>query len=881
MRPLSNLFLAALIFASGCGRQIVEFGSDNDASVDAPPISDRPVITATMPSSGAMGVALNTLVTATFSKQMDAGTLTTATFTLRQGTTVLTGPVTMDATGTTATLTPAAPLEAGLVYTATVTTGATDTDGLTLAASRSWMFSAASNALAPTVTSTMPTSGATNVAVAVSPTATFSKAMNAATITTTTFTLAQGATPIAGAVTLNGATNTATFNPTVDLTAGLVYTARITTGALDTGGLALAADHIWMFTAGTNQALPPMVSSTTPLAGAMNVAAAVSPTATFNQTMNPTTINTTTFTLTQAGTPVTGVVTLNGAGTIATFNPDADLTPGLVYVATITTGAQGTNGVALATNVSWMFTTAPPPTVTSTTPANGATGVAASVSPTATFNQTMNPTTINTTTFTLTQAGTPVTGVVTLNGAGTTATFNPTANLTAGLIYTATITTGAQGTNGVALTTSVSWMFTTALPAPTVTSTTPANGATGVALNTSPTATFSQTMNPTTINTTTFTLRQAGTPIAGVVSLNGAGTTATFNPTANLTAGLVYTATITTGAQGTNGVALATNFVWTFTALGGGAAPTVTSTTPLTGATNVALTVSPTATFSQAMNPATINTTTFTLTQAGNPIAGVVTLDGAGTTATFNPTMDLTAGLVYTATITTGAQSTNGFALATSRVWTFSTSACAVAPVALGVAGDFAVLAGSTVTNTGLTVITGDVGVYAGTAITGFGPGVVNGDQYAGIAPADTAQANLTTAYNDAAGRTLCVVSVAGNLGGMTLPPGLFKSTSFLEVSSGDLVLDAQGDPDAVWIFQVASGLTVFSNQRVLIIGGGSAANVFWQVGSSAVMETDSVMVGTIMADQSISFATRAALSGRALARIGAVTLDAASIVIP
>jgi hypothetical protein len=424
-------------------------------------------------------------------------------------------------------------------------------------------------------------------------------------------------------------------------------------------------------------------------------------------------------------------------------------------------------------------------------------------------------------------------------------------------------------------------MFTTALPAPTVTSTTPANGATGVALNTSPTATFSLTMNPATINTTTFTLRQAGTPIVGVVTLNVAGTTATFNPTMNLTAGLVYTATITTGAQGTNGVALATNFVWTFTAQGGGLAPTVTSTTPLNGATNVALAVSPTATFSQAMNPVTINTTTFTVTQAGNPIVGVVTLNAAGTTATFNPTTDLTAGLIYTATITTGAQGTNGLALATARVWTFSTSACAVAAVDLGVAGTFAVLAGSTVTNTGLTVIQGDVGVYAGTAITGFGPGIVNGTQYAGIAPADTAQGNLTTAYGDAAGRTLCVVSVAGNLGGMTLPPGLFKSTSFLEVSSGDLVLDAQGDPNAVWIFQMASGLTVFSNQRVLIINGGSAANVFWQVGSSAVMETDSVMVGTIMADQSISFATRAALSGRALARIGAVTLDTTSIVIP
>ena len=776
MRPFKNLVLAVLVCVSACGRQIVEFKDDGDAGIDAP-IGARPTVTATMPSSGAMGVALNSLVTATFSKQMNPGSLTTATFTLRQGTTVLTAPVTLNPAGTTATLTPAAPLQAGLVYTATVTTGATDTDGLALASNFIWMFTATSDALAPAVTSTMPAAGATNVAIAVSPTATFSKAMNA------------------------------------------------------------------------------------------------------------TTLNTTTFTLTQAGAPITGVVTLDGAGTTATFDPTVDLTTGLVYVATITTGAEGTNGVGLATNFTWMFTTGlPAPTVTSTTPAAGATGVVLNISPTATFSQTMNVATINTTTFTLTQAGTPIVGVVTLNAAGTTATFNPTNSLIAGKVYTATITTGAQGTNGVALAADYTWAFTTfgGGIAPTVTSTTPLPGATNVALDVSPTATFSQTMNAATINTTTFTLTQAGMPIVGVVTLDGAGTTATFNPTLDLSAGLIYTATITTGVQGINGLFLATARTWTFTTAGVALAPTVTMTTPASGASNVSVNISPTATFNQSMNATTITNLTFTLSQGLTTIGGTVTYNALTNTATFTPTSPLVAGLLYTATITTGAQSSTGVPLATDYTWTFTTgTACVVAPVALGVAANFAVLAGSTVTNTGFTVITGDVGVYAGTAITGFGPGIVNGTQYPGIAPADTAQADLTTAYNDAAGRMLCVVSVAGNLGGTTLPPGLYKSTSFLEVSSGELVLDAQGDPNAVWVFQVASGLTVFSNHRVRLTGGGSAANVFWQVGSSAVLETDSVMVGTIMADQSISFATRAALAGRALASVGAVTLDTASVVKP
>jgi hypothetical protein len=165
--------------------------------------------------------------------------------------------------------------------------------------------------------------------------------------------------------------------------------------------------------------------------------------------------------------------------------------------------------------------------------------------------------------------------------------------------------------------------------------------------------------------------------------------------------------------------------------------------------------------------------------------------------------------------------------------------------------------------------------------VTGFGPGVVVGTQHAGDGVSAAAQASLTTAYNDAAGRTLCPVSVAGNLGGMTLTPGLYKSTSNLEISSGDLVLDAQGNPNAVFIFQMATTLATTSGRQVMLIGGALAANVFWQVGSSATLGTTSVLVGTIMADQSISLSTGATLNGRALARIAGVTLDTNVIVIP
>jgi hypothetical protein len=193
------------------------------------------------------------------------------------------------------------------------------------------------------------------------------------------------------------------------------------------------------------------------------------------------------------------------------------------------------------------------------------------------------------------------------------------------------------------------------------------------------------------------------------------------------------------------------------------------------------------------------------------------------------------------------------------------------------------VLAGSAVTSGSFTVINnGDVGVSPGTAVDGFPPGAINnGTIHSADTAAVQAKLDLTSAYNDAAGRTLGAVTVAGNLGGQTLIPGLYKSTSSLEISSGDLTLDAQGDANAVFIFQIASTLTTTSDRKIFLTGNAKAANVFWQVGTSATLGTISVFKGTIMADQSVTLTTGASLEGRALARIGAVTLDASTVTIP
>ncbi len=200
---------------------------------------------------------------------------------------------------------------------------------------------------------------------------------------------------------------------------------------------------------------------------------------------------------------------------------------------------------------------------------------------------------------------------------------------------------------------------------------------------------------------------------------------------------------------------------------------------------------------------------------------------------------------------------------------------------ALGAVAGFAILAGSTVTNTGLTVITGDLGLSPGSAVVGFPPGIVNGVKHVDDPTAALAKLDLTTAYNNLKGRSLAPISVSGNLGGRTLAPGLYKSTSSLEISSGDLTLDARGNGSAVFIFQMASTLTTTSGRAVILSGGARAANVFWQVGSSATLGTTSAFKGTIMADQSISLNTGATLNGRALARIGTVTLAGNAIVRP
>ncbi|MFD9320216.1 ice-binding family protein [Streptomyces sp. NPDC060053] len=202
------------------------------------------------------------------------------------------------------------------------------------------------------------------------------------------------------------------------------------------------------------------------------------------------------------------------------------------------------------------------------------------------------------------------------------------------------------------------------------------------------------------------------------------------------------------------------------------------------------------------------------------------------------------------------------------------TQALAIAtPVPLATTASFSVLAGQGVTNTGPSLISHDLGTHPNPSITGFPPGQVLGAVHAADAVALQAKSDLVTAYNNAAGQATDFALAAGIGSGQTLLPGVHTAVSGVGLT-GDLILDAVGNPNAVWVFQIPEALTTATSSRVLLTNGASACNVFWQVGSSATLGTTSTFVGTLMALTSISVTTGANIEGRALARNGSVTLD-------
>ena len=393
----------------------------------------------------------------------------------------------------------------------------------------------------------------------------------------------------------------------------------------------------------------------------------------------------------------------------------------------------------------------------------------------------------------------------------------------------------------------------------------------GVGTNRAIAVVFSTPMDPATINAGTFVV----SGVAGTVTYDTTNRIAAFRPSADFAANTMFNASINVGARDAIGTPLAAPFNFSFTtrATSDTSPPDIVAINVAAGATCVALDQKIKVTFDEQMDSLTINPSAIFI----EGVAGAVTFDVVSQTATFTPAANLAANTTFTITVTTGAKDLGGVPLAAPFQQTFTTGPCqggGVAPVALcPFIGNFSVLAGSTVTNTGSTVISGDVGVSPGTAVTGFPPGLAGGAIHSADGAAAQAQTALTTGYLDAAGRS-GGTTVAGDLVGRTLTAGVYKSTSSLAIS-GDVTLDAQGNSAAVFIFQISSTLTTGSGSHVILANGAKACNVFWQVGSSATLGTNSVFKGNVLALTSITIATGVNLEGRALARNGAVTLDA------
>ena len=702
----------------------------------------------------------------------------------------------------------------------------------------------------PEVVLTSPLNGAINVVTNKLVTATFNETMDPATINETSFILKKGGSLVSGAVTYSGMT--ATFAPTDLLDANTVYSATVTRAAADPMGNIMRKDTTWSFNTG---AIPTVVF-TDPLEGASDVALNKAITADFSTAMQTASIDGGTFVVKQGANIVAGSVSY--AGLKATFTPSANLLANKVYTATITTDAMDVAGNALAKDTTWSFATGVLPIITVTDPLNGAVNVAINRKVTATFSKVMSVASINPATFTLKQGTTPVLGLVSYQDM--TATFTPTSNLSPGTEYTATITTGVKDLSNNSIVKDSTWKFTTSvliIPVlPYVVSTDPAHQDINVPLNKAVTATFSKTMDGNTINSSTFKLMNGTTPVLGYVTYTGL--VGTFTPANPLLPGTVYEATVTTGAEDVDGNAMAANKVWSFTTL-----------TPIAQ---------------------------YTVSLSSLPDINAGTTTGAGT---FDAGSSVTVEAIPAPGFSFEEWTEGGLQVSTTASYNFGINSNRILVanfaviisgppgVDLGAAGDFAILAGSGVSNTGVsTIITGDVGSFPTATMNGLLSGNVNGILYTAADPlVGTAKNALTNAYNDAQGRSLDAISLPGQLGGLTLAPGLYVNSTTSGISgtgaNAILTLDAGGNPNSVWIFKMGSTFITDAGTSVVLAGGAKASNIYWSVGTSATLGTNSIFFGNILADQSITLTTGASLTGRALTRIGAVTLDSNTVTKP
>ncbi|QEC50093.1 DUF4082 domain-containing protein [Baekduia soli] len=590
-----------------------------------------PTVLSITPADGASSVPISTTVKVTFDRDMTASTITSSTVTLApQLGTAVAASVTYDAASDTATLTPSAALDPTRQYTATVSTSVKGADGTAMAAPATSTFTTAA---ALTVTGKQPAPLATGVSTSTLVRAVFSRGVDATTLTGTTFTLTpSGGSAVAAAISYDATTNTATLTPASALTLGVTYTARLAGTIKASDGSVLGNDVSWTFTTATTATTAPAVTATTPAAGSATASTVAAITATFDRALDPASVTAQSFVLLDASNvTVAGTVAYDSTSRTASLTPTAALTPGASYTAQLTTAIRSSDGTPMANAVSWTFTTADcacslmpstlTPAMTGLDVADGRSGTGWTYEMGTRFyvDKSMRLTTLR---F-YKDAGETGTHIGRVwNASGTQVASVTFANESASGWQKAVLATPLSLTAGAIYTASVG-------------------------LN----SRFVMTEGG-------LSAQLSNGSLHSVVGANGVFASAAGSyPTSSWhTSNYFVDVVVTSAGSPVN-------------------TPSVTSRTPVSGATNVDPLTTVTATFGSGMDPASITASTFVLqTAGGSTVPATVSWNDATLTATLRPTTALSTGASYTARLTTGIRSDDGTALPAAVTWSFSTA---------------------------------------------------------------------------------------------------------------------------------------------------------------------------------------------------------------
>ncbi len=713
-----------------------------------------PTVTGTINGLGALNVAVNTKVGATFSEAMDPSTITNANFTFSQTLTGTAVAGTVSYVGVNAVFTPSSNLAPATNYTALIKGGAggvKDLAGNVLAGGNtpagdyawSWVTAAGADTTAPTVTGTVNANGATNVTINTKIGATFSEGMDPLTITNANFALQETVTSkvVAGVVSYSGVS--AVFVPLSNLTPNTNYTVTIkggVGGVTDLAGNPMAStfQNGWT-TAATPDTTAPTVTGTFPVSRVTNVAINTRASVTFSEAMDPLTITNLNVRLqeTATGNAVPGI--LSYAGVTATFIPSSNLKPNTNYTVTAFGGVSDLAGNPMNSTfqIGWTTGATPDttaPTVTGALPASLQTNAGINTRANVTFSEAMDPLTITNLNVRLQETATGAAVAGTLSYAGVTATIIPSGNLNPNTNYTTTVFGGVKDLAGNIMNSTFQVGWTTgATPdttAPTVVGSIQNNGQINVPINTKVGVTFSEAMDPLTITNLNIRLRETATGVVVPSTLSYSSVNALIIPLNNLKSNTNYTTTVFGDVKDLAGNLMNSTWEigWTTAAVADVTEPVVTGVSPVDLETGVALNKAPYVLFSEWMDPLTITNVSFTLTgPGGTSVAGTVLTGGTIDNALFTPLSNLATATTYTATIkggVNGVKDVAGNALAADKVWSFTTAAAIViippipprvgpAPIVLNsiLTKNFVITSTTGITNTGThgTLITGNI----------------------------------------------------------------------------------------------------------------------------------------------------------------------------